>query len=111
VQVCAAILAVFMVTNKAHSPQYALWLLPFFCLLRLRWGWWAAYMTFDLLMYVGLFRWYYALGSPAPDYARPYEAMVLGIWGRTAMLLLLFVVFLRSRSALQDPLPSGLVPA
>jgi uncharacterized membrane protein len=113
VQVCGAILTVFMVTNKAHSPQYALWLLPFFCLLRLRWGWWTAYMVFDLLMYVGLFRWYYALGSPAPDYGRPYEALVLGIWGRTAMLLLLFVVFLRSRSAVrvEDPLPLGSVAA
>jgi uncharacterized membrane protein len=100
VQVCAAVLAVFMVTNKAHSPQYALWLLPFFCLLRLRWGWWAAYMVFDLLMYVGLFRWYYALSTPAPDYGRPYEALVLGVWGRAAMLVLLVVVFLRSRSAL-----------
>jgi uncharacterized membrane protein len=100
VQVCGAVLAVFMVTNKAHSPQYALWLLPFFCLLRLRWGWWAAYMVFDLLMYVGLFRWYYALSTPAPDYGRPYEALVLGVWGRAAMLVLLVVVFLRSRSAL-----------
>jgi hypothetical protein len=68
-------------------------------------------MVFDLLTYVGLFRWYYALGSPAPDYARPYEALVLGIWGRTAMLLLLFVVFLRSRDALDDPLPSEPVAA
>ena len=102
VQVCGAVLAVFMVTNKAHSPQYALWLLPFFCLLRLRWGWWAAYMVLDLLMYVGLFRWYYALSSPAADYGRPYEALVLGVWGRAAMLLLLVVVFLRSRSALSS---------
>ncbi|MCW3014050.1 MAG: hypothetical protein JWO02_1142, partial [Solirubrobacterales bacterium] len=57
VQVCGAILCVFMVTNKAHSPQYALWLLPFFCLIKVRWGWWLAYGAFDVLMYVGLFRW------------------------------------------------------
>ncbi|MDX6215776.1 MAG: hypothetical protein QOG99_1360 [Frankiales bacterium] len=104
-QVCGAILAVFMVTNKAHSPQYALWLLPFFCLLRLRWGWWTAYMVFDLLMYVGLFRWYYALGTPAPDYGLPYEALILGIWGRATMLVLLFVVFLRAEPAL-EPVPA-----
>jgi uncharacterized membrane protein len=104
VQVCGAILAVFMVTNKAHSPQYALWLLPFFCLIRLRWGWWTAYMVFDLLMYVGLFRWYYALGSPAPDYGLAYEALILGVWGRAAMLVLLVVVFLRADTAL-EPAP------
>jgi uncharacterized membrane protein len=114
VQVAAAVLTVFMVTNKAHSPQYTLWLLPFFCLLRLRWGWWAAYMAFDLLMYVGLFRWYYALGTPAPDYGLPYQALVLGVWGRAAMLVLLFVVFLRAQPAFggntrDEPFP--LVPA
>jgi uncharacterized membrane protein len=116
VQVCGAILAVFMVTNKAHSPQYALWLLPFFCLIRLRWGWWTAYMAFDLLMYVGLFRWYYALGSPAPDYGLAYEALILGIWGRTVMLVLLVWVFLRADTALEPAeerasLPLQPVPA
>ena len=101
VQVCGSLLALFLLTNKAHSPQYALWLLPFFCLVRLRWGWIAAYLVFDALLYVGLFRWYYALGSDAPDYGLPYQALVLGIWGRAAMLGLLFVWFLRSDTALQ----------
>jgi uncharacterized membrane protein len=112
VQVCGAVLCVFMLTNKAHSPQYALWLLPFFCLIRVRWGWWLAYLVIDVLMYVGLFRWYYALGQASlPDYGRPYEALVIGVWGRAVMLVLLFVVFLRSDTALpapesaQDPLP------
>lgn len=107
VQVCGALLVLFMLTNKAHSPQYALWLLPFFALVRLRWGWFAAYMTIDLLMYVGIFRWYYALGQPdIPDYGLAYQALVLGIWGRAAMLVLLFVVFLRSETAFV-PLPSA----
>jgi uncharacterized membrane protein len=116
-QVCGAILCVFMVTNKAHSPQYALWLLPFFCLIRVRWGWWVTYLVLDTVMYVGLFRWYYALGQDAlPDYARPYEALVIGVWGRAVMLMLLFWVFLRSETALQreaeqDPLPLVAQPA
>ena len=106
VQVCGAILVLFMLTNKAHSPQYALWLLPFFCLVRLRWGWWAAYMALDVCMYVGLFRWYYALGSPAPDYGLAYQALVLGVWGRAVMLALLFVVLLRSEPAFPLSVPS-----
>ena len=105
VQVCGSVLVLFLLTNKAHSPQFALWLLPFFCLVRLRWGWVAAYLTFDALLYVGLFRWYYALGSEAPDYGLPYQALVLGIWGRAAMLVLLYVWFLRSDTAIapRDP--------
>lgn len=101
VQVCGAVLVLFMLTNKAHSPQYALWLLPFFCLMRLRWGWWAAYMLIDIAMYVGLFRWYYALSTPAPDYGTAYQALVIGVWGRAVMLLLLFGVFLRSAPAFE----------
>ena len=105
VQVCGALLAAFMLLGKAHSPQYALWLLPFFCLVRLRWGWWAAYFALDALFYVGLFRWFYAL-SRGGYLGLPYEGVILGVWGRAAMLLLLYVVFLQSRSALQ-PLPDG----
>ena len=107
IQVCGAILAVFMLTNKAHSPQYALWLLPFFCLLRLRWGWWVAYMAIDLCMYVGLFRWYYDLSTDLPDYGRPYAALMIGVWGRAVMLALLLVAFLRSDTALPQQAPAA----
>ena len=108
VQVCGAVLAVFMLTGKAHSPQYALWLLPFFCLLRLRWGWWLGYMLFDLCTYVGIFRWYYAL-SQGHDFGLAKQALVIGVWGRAVMLLLLIVVFLRSESAMDEA--ADLTPA
>jgi uncharacterized membrane protein len=101
VQVCGALLVLFMVTGKAHSPQYALWLLPFFCLVRLRWGWWAAYMAFDACMYFGLFRWYYALGQ-GRDFGMAKQALVIGVWGRAVMLVLLFVVLLRARPAFEE---------
>ncbi len=104
VQVGAALLVLFLLTNKAHSPQFALWLLPFFCLVRLRWGWFAAYMVFDALLYVGLFRSFFAFSRPdIPDYGIAYQALVLGIWGRAAMLALLFVVFLRAKPAFSTP--------
>jgi uncharacterized membrane protein len=101
VQVCGALLVLFMLTNKAHSPQYALWLLPFFCLVRLRWGWFAAYMVADALMYVGVFRWYYDLHRGL-DFTLAKQALVLGVWGRAALLVLLFVVLLRADSALEE---------
>jgi uncharacterized membrane protein len=101
VQVCGALLVLFVVTGKAHSPQYALWLLPFFCLVRLRWGWWAAYMAVDLCMYVGVFRWYYALGQ-GHDFGLAKQALVIGVWGRAVMLVLLFVVLLRSQPAFEE---------
>ena len=101
VQVCGALLVLFVVTGKAHSPQYALWLLPFFCLVKLRWGWWAAYMAIDLCMYVGLFRWYYALGHGV-DFGLAKQALVIGVWGRAVMLVLMFWVLLRSQPAFEE---------
>ncbi|MCW2779069.1 MAG: hypothetical protein JWN17_2794 [Frankiales bacterium] len=101
VQVCGAMLCAFMLLNKAHSPQYALWLLPFFALLRLEWGWVTAYLAFDAVLYIGLFRWFYGLGH-GEDFGIPKQMLVIGVWGRAVMLVLLFVVFLRSRSALDD---------
>jgi uncharacterized membrane protein len=101
VQVCGALLVLFMLTNKAHSPQYALWLLPFFCLIKVRWGWWATYLVFDLLTYVGVFRWFYDITTSRPNYGLAYQALVLGVWGRAAMLLLLYVVFLRAAPAFE----------
>jgi len=106
VQVCAAVLMLFMVTNKAHSPQYALWLLPFFALVRLRWGWWAAYMVVDALMYVGVFRWYHDL-SRGLDFTLAKQALVLGVWGRAALLVILFVLVLRAQPAFEPQLPTS----
>ena len=106
VQVCGALLVAFMVTGKAHSPQYALWLLPFFCLVRLRWGWFAAYLALDAVFYVGLFRWFFDL-SRGIGYGLPYQAVVIGVWGRAVVLSLLYVVLLRSRSALEPAAGAG----
>jgi len=102
IQVCAAVLCVFLLTNKAHSPQYALWLLPFFCLLRLRWGWWVTYLSLDAVLYVGLFRWFHELRTgteSALELAK--QATIIGVWGRAVMLVLLFFVVLRVKTALE----------
>ncbi|MGH2730263.1 MAG: glycosyltransferase family 87 protein [Actinomycetota bacterium] len=103
VQVSAALLVAFLLWNKVHSPQYTLWLLPFFVLVPLRapWavGWWAAYSVVDLLVYVGVFRYFYDFsyrGLTGETFAR--GTMVFGVWTRAALLLALFLVFLFARS-------------
>ena len=105
--------ASFLLFNKVYSPQYVLWLLPFFVLVRLRWGWWAAYLAVDLLLYVGLFRWYYDI-TQGGDYGLAKQAAVLGVWGKAVLLALLYVVFLPSRLAIAGPesgAPSSTPPA
>ncbi len=99
-QVCGAVLAVFLLVNKVHSPQYALWLLPFFALLRVGIGWWAAYAVADAAVYVGVFRWLNTL-THGGDHGPARDLLIAGVWTRAALLVALTVVFLRAQDALR----------
>ena len=65
--VCAAMLAAYLLFNKVHSPQFVLWLLPFFVLLRIRAGWILAYFVADAAIGIGFFRWQYLINSRLPE--------------------------------------------
>ena len=100
----------YLLFNKVHSPQFALWLLPFFVLLRIRAGWILAYFVADAAIGIGFFRWQYLIGSGAPS--GTYDALspqlvLIGVWGRAALLIALFVVFLRSQVVRPPPLPAA----
>ncbi len=98
-QVCGALLATFLLWNKVHSPQYALWILPFFVLLGVRVVWWIVYAVVDFFTYYGIFQWFFDL-SQGRDFTTAKRMMIAGVWGRALLLLLLFGVFLRARTAL-----------
>jgi uncharacterized membrane protein len=98
VGVSAAMLCGFLLLHKVHSPQYTLWLLPFFVLVQVPWSLVGAYLLADLAMGIGIFRWYYQLhaGLPSGIYdGFAAQAVTIGVWGRAALLVALFVVFLR----------------
>lgn len=99
-QTCGALLAAFLLFNKVHSPQYTLWLLPFFVLLRVGAGWWAAYALADLAVYVGVFRWFFDVVYQGLDFTWAKKLLIGGVWSRAALLALLLVVFLAAKNAL-----------
>jgi len=114
VAVSAAMLCGFLVFHKVHSPQYTLWLIPFFVLLAVPWQVVVAYLFADMAIGVGVFRYFYVLGSGEPsDWA---EVVVeFGVWGRALLLVWLFFLFARAsprRSGLragarEDPIRAG----
>jgi uncharacterized membrane protein len=99
VQVSAAMLAAFLLFNKVHSPQYTLWILPFFVLLDVAVWWWIAYALADLMVYVGIFRWFYDFVYRGLDLTLAKRLLIAGVWSRAVLLLLLFAVFLMARVA------------
>ncbi len=94
-QTTGALIAAFLVGSKVHSPQYALWLLPWFALLGVRLRWWVLFVAANLVLYVAIFG--VSVDSPS---AR--DAIVTGsVWVRTVLFALLAGVFLGSSSALE----------
>ena len=90
VQVCAAMVAGFLLWNKIHSPQYVLWLMPFFVLTSVSLAWWVAYSLNDILLYLAIF----VVGRISLDLIKP--ALVFGVSTRAVLLLGLWLAFLRS---------------
>jgi hypothetical protein len=75
-------------------------------LLAVPWRWVVAYLVADVVMGIGIFRWLYSLdqGPPAGIYdGVAAQAVAVGVWGRAALLVVLFVTFLR----LPDPRAAG----
>jgi uncharacterized membrane protein len=105
VAVSAAMLCGFLLFHKVHSPQYTLWLVPMFVLVRIRAVWVVLYYLADIAMGIGIFRYYYAI-----TFNHPYgiydgwaaQATALGVWGRAALLAVLFFAFLWSPSTVED---------
>ena len=102
--VAGSMLAAFLLWNKVHSPQYTLWLLPFFVVLRVNIFWWIAYALADLAVYVGVFRWFHSFGDATPGESAFYENLMNGgVWARAALLLALTFVFLMARASALGP--------
>jgi hypothetical protein len=112
--VSAAMLCGFLLLHKVHSPQYTLWLVPMLVLMRVHIGWSIAYFIADIAMGVGIFQWYNAIdvGKATTIYDGFTAQMVMiGVWGRAALLVGLFFAFLNAKSTVDDdPLPERFLP-
>ncbi|MGC4935311.1 hypothetical protein ACLQ3C_16710 [Gordonia sp. DT30] len=102
--VSAAMLAGFMVFHKVHSPQYTLWILPFFVLLRIRWPVIVAYLIADFILDTTIFRLFGIYVSGAPMKWWVIGGVNLGVWVHAVLLVYLIVAFVRA--APREPLAS-----
>ena len=97
--VSAAMLAGFMLFHKVHSPQYTLWILPFFVLLKVRWSIVVAYLAADLLLALTLFRMFAAGGFNAWS-----VGVLIAVFAHVILLAILVTEFVGA--PLREPLAS-----
>lgn len=68
------ILAAFLLVSKVHSPQYALWVVPFLVLLNVPLWLVAGYLVADIALFTSGFYWFTVLDAPAPAWRGVFEA-------------------------------------
>jgi hypothetical protein len=103
--VSASFLAAFMLLNKVNSPQYIVWLLPFFVLLRVRVRWVLLYFLVDLAIFFAYFRPFALWADGLPTAGLP-ALLALGILVRAGLLAYFAVAFLRAPPALLEHTPA-----
>ena len=90
------LIACFLLTNKVYSPQYGLWLLPWFALALPSWPAFAAFEVADVAVFVTRFRWFFPVyageGAAMSSQEGWYEAALVA---RAAVLIWCVVLWVR----------------
>jgi uncharacterized membrane protein len=99
------ILVLFLLTNKVYSPQYSLFLLPWFALVSPAVWRFALFQLTEILVYVTRFKWFATLqGLPGPSEAIFETTVVL----RALVLMACVIAWIRHEAT---PLPIQLAIA
>jgi uncharacterized membrane protein len=77
----------FMLTNKVHSPQFVIWLLPLAVLARPRWGMFLLWQASEAVAFLAI--WYYLIGINTPGEGIGAPWYFAALLTRDAALLLL----------------------
>ena len=90
----AALLALAVALAKVSSPQYALWVLPFFALLRVHVGWWLLFIAGESALF------YASFVQPVNDSFN--DTLRISVYLRVAVLLALVPAFARAGPAFSE---------
>jgi hypothetical protein len=96
IQACAVLTFALILTAKASSPQYSLWILPFFVFLRVRPVWWWLFAATDIYFHQTLFG--VLAAHPTFLVASQSPALVAAIVIRSALLVVFAAAFWRTAS-------------
>ena len=96
------ILVIFLLTNKVYSPQYSVWLLPWFALALPHLRLFLAFEAADMAVFVTRFSWFGLLGGHHNGFAgSPLGAFEVAILVRAAVLVVCVIAWIRAG----EPIP------
>jgi hypothetical protein len=92
------ILVLFLLTNKVYSPQYSVWLLPWFALALPNLRLFIAFEAADIAVFVTRFSWFGLLDERHNGFAgSPLGAFEAAIFVRALVLVVCVVAWIRRR--------------
>jgi hypothetical protein len=106
-QACAGVLIAFLAFGKIYSPQYALWVLPFFALLDVAIGWWIAFTAVSLAVFTVVF----LVGFPGLSTGTASALLPFVVWTRTLGLIALAAAMLLASPVRRVDGPTGSAPS
>lgn len=80
------LLLAFLLTGKIYSPQYALWVLPFFALVRMPWYSFVVFSITDAAVWIAISSYFLASGVGAGDPDLRLLILEICVWVRYAAL-------------------------
>ena len=98
------ILLIWLLSAKVYSPQYALWLLPFFALVEIPWPGFVAFAVSDAAVWVTV-SWFF-LSFNHPEQARLEWILEALVYVRYAVLILLLWMSRRAGENVVQPRPA-----
>jgi uncharacterized membrane protein len=98
------ILVIFLLTNKVYSPQYSVWLLPWFGLALPNLRLFLAFEAADMAVFVTRFSWFGLLGGHHNGFAgSPLGAFEVAILVRAAVLVVCVIGWIRAGEPIPRP--------
>jgi uncharacterized membrane protein len=97
------LLVAFLLTNKVYSPQYGLWLLPWFAATVPSLPLFVAFEVADVAVFVTRFQFFAQLGGQGPGL--PFWSFEVAIVVRAAVLVASVVAWMRAQARAPGPEP------
>ncbi|MGH2793431.1 MAG: glycosyltransferase 87 family protein [Actinomycetota bacterium] len=101
------IVVIFLLTAKVFSPQYALWLLPFFALLRIPLWSYVAFVVTDAAVWIAISGYFLAVQYASGDPTFRLDVTEVAVWARYIVLAILLVQSRRAEELHRDPGPGA----